>query len=101
MYPGANVGAGQNSAQRNGNGLAPVTYDGAAATNAANLNTYCIGPSVGYLTPYYIGSNWASEAATATTLGANNAVGGEPLAERSSMARSLLQPLSLGHTVVT
>ena len=46
---------------------------------AADVNTYCIGPSVGYLTPYYIGSNWASEAATDTTLGIDNQVGGGSL----------------------
>merc|ERR1719181_1340149 len=39
---------------------------GTIATAAAP-NTYCIGPSVGYLSPYYIGSSWASEPATATT----------------------------------
>ena len=42
---------------------------------AAAPNTYCTGPSVGYLTPYYIGSSWASEPAIATLAGGT--VGGQ------------------------
>jgi hypothetical protein len=36
---------------------------------ATGADTYCIGPSVGYLTPYYIGP-WASEPAVTSPLGA-------------------------------
>merc|ERR1711871_937824 len=38
-----------------------------AAGEVASTTPYCIGPSVGYLTPYYIGDNWASEPAVAKT----------------------------------
>merc|ERR1712159_99853 len=63
--------------------IATITYATMGATTAtataavhagqdtvrATTRPYCIGPSVGYLTPYYIGNNWASEAATGTTAG--------------------------------
>jgi len=53
------VAAASLSGQANAFGAIPVA--------GANTNTYCYGPSVGYLTPFYIGNNWASEPATATT----------------------------------
>merc|ERR1712159_824400 len=72
------------SAQRNGVGNAAVTVTGGAAGGAilangllatalsADVNTYCIGPSVGYLTPYYIGTDWVSEAAKDKTVDVKN-----------------------------
>merc|ERR1719482_2685056 len=69
------LGAG--SAQRNGAGFAQVKVDTLTAPTAAaaaalgviagSATPYCIGPSVGYLTPYYIGNNWVSEAAVDKT----------------------------------
>merc|ERR1719248_132131 len=76
--------AGCTSGQRNAAGLSSIatltlatpgaagaTVTAALATGAAgevaSTTPYCIGPSVGYLTPYYIGDNWASEPAIAKT----------------------------------
>merc|ERR1719321_1698718 len=76
--------AGCTSGQRNAAGLSSIAtltlanpgaagakVTAALATGAAgqvaSTTPYCIGPSVGYLTPYYIGSNWASEPAVAKT----------------------------------
>merc|ERR1711871_1106457 len=70
------VAAGQMSGQRNALGASAIASSAATALNGAaknaptleaDTNVYCIGPSVGYLTPYYIGSNWASEAAVGKT----------------------------------
>jgi hypothetical protein len=54
------------SSQKNARGIAGL---------AAAPNVYCTGPSVGYLTPFYIGNKWASEPATATLAGGT--VGGQ------------------------
>merc|ERR1711871_215830 len=76
--------AGCTSGQRNAAGLssiatlaladptlktakAAVVLATGAAGEVASTTPYCIGPSVGYLTPYYIGDNWASEPAIAKT----------------------------------
>jgi len=63
-------------------GLAPATITISSQKNARGIagtaalpNTYCTGPSVGYLTPFYIGNNWASEPASATLAGGT--VGGQ------------------------
>merc|ERR1719207_189221 len=56
---GAVLSADTASGQANGAGK---KSDGTAAKS--NLN--CVGPSVGFLTPYYIGGKWASEAAVTT-----------------------------------
>merc|ERR1712159_411385 len=62
------------------NGAATVTVElhTGVDTETGSTTPYCIGPSVGYLTPYYIGSNWASEAATDET--ADGALSGGDLA---------------------
>merc|ERR1712078_918516 len=56
---GAVLSADTASGQANGAGK---KSDGTAAKS--NLN--CVGPSVGFLTPYYIGGKWASEPAVTT-----------------------------------
>merc|ERR1719407_326173 len=67
----AAVDVGQLSGQINAAGASAVVTaitaaDGTIAVTAgASSKIYCNGPSVGYLTPYYIGTKWASEAATA------------------------------------
>merc|ERR1719327_1546481 len=59
---GATLSSDTASGQANGAG---AISDGSEAKS--NLN--CVGPSVGFLTPYYIGGKWASEPAVVT--GAN------------------------------
>merc|ERR1711871_1480079 len=70
---------GMMSGQRNALGASAIATTKSTVLNDAGaavevvletgaaLNVYCIGPSVGYLTPYYIGNNWASEAAVGKT----------------------------------
>jgi len=57
--PGIAIDTNTASGQANGAG---VKSDGSVANSKLN----CIGPSVGFLTPYYIGGKWASEPAVTT-----------------------------------
>jgi len=57
--PGIAIDTNTASGQANGAG---VKSDGSVANSKLN----CIGPSVGFLTPYYIGGKWASEPAVKT-----------------------------------
>merc|ERR1740127_443785 len=61
----AALGALTVSAQNNAFGTLPT---------ATAADTYCYGPSVGYLTPYYIGDSWASEPGIRTN---NGILGGQ------------------------
>merc|ERR1719399_1891185 len=69
---------GTTSGQRNGVGNAQVVVNAAPVADGkltvvdGVATPYCIGPSVGYLTPYYIGTNWVSEAAKDTTVDVKN-----------------------------
>merc|ERR1719248_9604 len=94
---------GTTSGQRNGVGNAQVTVTTAPGANgklalADGVATpYCIGPSVGYLTPYYIGTNWVSEAAKDTTVDVKNILVPIPTPNPAAPGEATL-PTSSGST---
>jgi len=103
--PGIAIDTNTASGQANGAG---VKSDGSVAGSKLN----CIGPSVGFLTPYYIGGKWASEPAVKTGASANawiynnfvqSAVldqaaggGGNPFANKITFRASIKQIQSVG-----